>query len=808
MKQNFTLPNRSVAVALLFPAVYLLSVVTAGAQTPITSANTDIVATPTGNTYTDPRAPNASSSALTNSGSYTYTFGNASGFTDNAKKLKAFTAGGSGYTYNTAIPITVKIRRVENAAMTSYRSTYGVSPSVPVPTPRDLAYFEGLADNTAGTVGIKSAYIPKMENLFLTNDLTIGIDNLFANTTATNFNNIERIDVVAPGGISVAVPGAQGFALFERGIYNAHDPAVVVLITSIDANGNPLTYASKVVRIATSDYLVSGQTTNGVYQPSNTSTGNFIILRRDNPSENLKASDLIGAEQGIGGVFLTYSDFNITAGTTVYGYSVLANDFPTTATAADALDFTNSTNFPTNSSDATGAAGNDMATITGVVKRLFISGNVYNDANGLTDNLINGIAISKPSGVQLYVNLVDANNQVVGVALVKPDGSFTFDQLAFGPLTAQVSTNQGTVDMPAPPIVLPTGWGNTGEAYGINNNSGTGNEPAATANGSIAVRIGDVDITSILFGIEQRPVVTAATDTPRANPGGTATSTVSSTVFTGTDAEDGTYPTNLTGRTVSLTPATNGTLFYNGVPVSTTTIITNFNPAKLTIDPTATGATTGSGGAAPDPTFTYAVADNAGLFSNPKPIAVPFTSALPVSLVKFTAQVQEDRTVKLDWTTSFETNNKGFLIERSKDLKAFEKVGEVGEVSANSSALKNYSLTDRTPYSGTSYYRLIQTDLSGLATAFPVKSVVIRDNLYGIYPNPVVNGQSFILRLDEPETAVVNLLSVDGRVLPIQKSGIESGNLLLKTTGKLSAGVYVLTVEERGQTRKYRLVVQ
>ncbi len=805
MKQNFTVPDWSILAALLLAIAFVLP--TRG-QTPITSANIDIITTPTGSTYTDSRAPNASSSALTNSGSYTYTFGNASGLADNGKKLKAFTAGGSGYTYNTAIPITVKIRRVENAAMTSYRSTYGVSPSVPVPTPRDLAYFEGLVNNTNGTVRIESAYIPKMEDLFLTNDLAIGIDNLFANTTATNFNNIERIDVVAPAGIPVAVPGAQGFALFERGIYNAHDPAVVVLITSIDANGNPLTYANKVLRIATANYFVSGQTTNGVYQPSNTAAGNFIILRRDNATENLKASDLIGAGQGIGGVFLKYSDFNITPGTTVYGYSVLANDFPATATAADALNFTNATYFPTNTSDATGAGGNDMSTITGVVKRLFISGNVYNDANGLTDNLVNGNAINNPSGIQLYVNLVDANNQVVGVAQVQPDGSFTFDQLAFGPLTAQLTTNQGIVGMPAPAIVLPSGWSNTGEAYGVNNNSGIGNEPAADANGTVAVRIGDVDITSILLGIERRPVVTAGTDSPRTNPGGTATSPVSSTLFTGTDSEDGSYPVNLAGRTVRLTPTTNGTLYYNGIPVSTTTTITNFDPTKLTIDPTATGATTGSGGAFPDPTFTYAVADNAGLFSDPKPIAVPFTSALPVSLVKFTAQAQEDGTVRLDWTTSFETSNKGFLVERSKDLKAFEKVGEVGDVEANSRALKNYSLIDQTPYSGTSYYRLTQTDLNGQATAFPLKSVVVRDSPYGVYPNPIVNGQPFMLRLDEPEIAIINLLSVDGRVLPIQKSGVESGNLLLKTAGNLSSGVYVLTVEERGQTRKHRLIVQ
>lgn len=181
---------------------------------------------------------------------------------------------------------------------------------------------------------------------------------------------------------------------------------------------------------------------------------------------------------------------------------------------------------------------------------------------------------------------------------------------------------------------------------------------------------------------------------------------------------------------------------------------------------------------------------------------------LPVTLVSFTAKAQKNQTVDLAWTTSLETNNKGFLIERSKDLKQFEKVGEVSEIAANSNALKNYQLNDAKAYSGTSYYRLTQTDLSGKSTVFPAISVVLRDETYGVFPNPVLSDGRFTLRLDEPETALLNLHSLDGRLLPLQKTGIQSGNLLLKTTSKLSSGVYILTVTERGQIRQHRLVIE
>ena len=181
---------------------------------------------------------------------------------------------------------------------------------------------------------------------------------------------------------------------------------------------------------------------------------------------------------------------------------------------------------------------------------------------------------------------------------------------------------------------------------------------------------------------------------------------------------------------------------------------------------------------------------------------------MPVSLISFTAKVQENRTVALKWATSLEFGNKGFLIERSKDLRIFERIGEVSEIAANSSARKDYTFIDQTPFSGTSYYRLSQIDLSGKTTVYPAVSVVLRDDAYGIFPNPVIGGQPFTINLDEPETAIVRFYNLDGRPLPLQKTGSGSGNLVLKSTGKLSTGVYVMTVEERGQTRKHRVVME
>jgi hypothetical protein len=279
----------------------------------------------------------------------------------------------------------------------------------------------------------------------------------------------------------------------------------------------------------------------------------------------------------------------------------------------------------------------------------------------------------------------------------------------------------------------------------------------------------------------------------------------------------------VTGSSISVTSPPGGntanlstiTGMYDSVNGTIVTVISNLGPVPGNADYTLTLNIVGvrvTGNPAPlilSNAAATGVGTNVPANDNAStPVIVTQGQVLPVSLVSFTAKALENRTVELAWTTSLETNNKGFLIERSKDLQQFERVGEVSEIAANSNALKNYRLNDANAYSGTSYYRLTQTDLSGKATVYPAVSVVIREEAYGVFPNPVLSDGRFTLRLDEPETALLHFYSLDGRLLPLQKTGIQSGNLLLKTSGKLSTGVYILTVLERGQLRKHRLIIE
>lgn len=96
-------------------------------------------------------------------------------------------------------------------------------------------------------------------------------------------------------------------------------------------------------------------------------------------------------------------------------------------------------------------------------------------------------------------------------------------------------------------------------------------------------------------------------------------------------------------------------------------------------------------------------------------------SPLPVNLTSFLVRL-EDQKVQLDWETSSEMNNAYFEIERSADVKKFEKIGHVaGQI--NSETLVQYSFTDENPLAGTSYYRLRQVDLDGKFEFSKIRSV-------------------------------------------------------------------------------------
>jgi hypothetical protein len=297
-----------------------------------------------------------------------------------------------------------------------------------------------------------------------------------------------------------------------------------------------------------------------------------------------------------------------------------ASGQPTQAISVDPVDGLISVVIPYASIDNAGKEDPTPGSVTLPFSNLNLSGNVFNDANGLNGpGNVDGTGIGTASGSQLYANLLDATGTtVIATVAVNTDGTYNFYGVT--PNTnyvVQLSINQGIVGQPAPVKALPAGWVNTGEDCCDNAGSD------GTVNGLVPVSVLAVNVINANLGIDRVPDGTNITAIPQLNPGGVIQVPVPPLV--GSDPEDGTLGSGATVR-IDVLP-TNATLYYNGVPVVAGVPITNYNPALLTIDPNPNDASQPALLA----TFQYSFADAAGVF-DPIPNTVNMQFLAPVAI--------------------------------------------------------------------------------------------------------------------------------------------------------------------------------
>ncbi len=179
------------------------------------------------------------------------------------------------------------------------------------------------------------------------------------------------------------------------------------------------------------------------------------------------------------------------------------------------------------------------------------------------------------------------------------------------------------------------------------------------------------------------------------------------------------------------------------------------------------------------------------------PFALATTSnsnPLPIELVNFKAKAN-GKQVDLEWQTASEINNEFFTIERSIDGLNFEIVTII-EGAGNSTALLDYKSVDANPYTGTSFYRLKQTDFDGAFEYSEVRKVEIEvDGVVNIYPNPVqINEKRFIVDVSGFQNGADEIIILDalGKIV-YSKSENLRGQIDIETS-ILNSGIYFVRV--------------
>jgi hypothetical protein len=165
------------------------------------------------------------------------------------------------------------------------------------------------------------------------------------------------------------------------------------------------------------------------------------------------------------------------------------------------------------------------------------------------------------------------------------------------------------------------------------------------------------------------------------------------------------------------------------------------------------------------------------------------------------------------WYSFTETQNLGFLVERSQDQAQWTEIAFLPGQS-NSNDTRRYELWDREMLEGVNYYRWRQLDLGGgqtlSNTVALIKTKQAAQHLL-VYPNPVGSGNSLHLHFETQDTASLDITIVDalGHVVQsFQLSGAVSPIHHEIATETMAAGMYFLILNQGNQRISTRFVVR
>ena len=180
------------------------------------------------------------------------------------------------------------------------------------------------------------------------------------------------------------------------------------------------------------------------------------------------------------------------------------------------------------------------------------------------------------------------------------------------------------------------------------------------------------------------------------------------------------------------------------------------------------------------------------------------TPALPVNLVDFTVRRAAQGSVVLQWSTSMESSNDFFELQRSVDAENWEDIARIPGRGTTAEPT-DYRHVDRNPPAATVYYRLKQVDFDGTHAYSAIVSVgggKASEMPWQLSPNPVAR---YLTVKGSDRTAtdyvVVDSGGSDVTDRVVIQGGSDADRLDL---GALPAGVYFIR-SERGSARFVKL---
>ncbi len=166
------------------------------------------------------------------------------------------------------------------------------------------------------------------------------------------------------------------------------------------------------------------------------------------------------------------------------------------------------------------------------------------------------------------------------------------------------------------------------------------------------------------------------------------------------------------------------------------------------------------------------------------------SSVLAIKLLSFTGKNNGSNNL-LEWSTTSETNNDHFDIERSTDGVVFEKIATI-KGAGNSSSTKQYQFTDNAALKGISYYRLKQVDADSKFSYSDIINLKTAESnaIINIYPNPASN--NFSINLGKVyKNVMVSITDISGK--KISETNYKQSQLI-NIKMNAAAGIYFVKI--------------
>lgn len=234
----------------------------------------------------------------------------------------------------------------------------------------------------------------------------------------------------------------------------------------------------------------------------------------------------------------------------------------------------------------------------------------------------------------------------------------------------------------------------------------------------------------------------------------------------------------------------NGSSGCNENAVSTTTATITTNTSAST--GSSSGGAAIAGGSVTTPTI---VGKNACTGS----------TLMPVECVRFSGK-RIGRSVCLDWVTANESDNEGFVIERSEDGLNFQEIGFISGA-GNSSVYQYYQFVDQEMTESGSevyYYRLKQVDYNGEYSLIGPVAVRTDESQWAELSLQSPNLGEYILGtlyLDEDRSIGLEVLNFEGRIVDSSTLDFyEGANQFRFRSNSLKSGIYLIKISAGNRT--------